>query len=59
MSIPTITIKQIRDNDLNSWAVLVNNIICFGGLSKSSIPYYKKLALQTYNKRKQKQCQVL
>jgi hypothetical protein len=47
MKKPKITAKKLTD-DRCSWAVLINNKICFSGLNRSSVPYYKSLALETY-----------
>jgi len=51
---PVVTTRKIGGDDEYSWAVLLNGNICFSGLNKASLPYYKKLALKTYLKNKTK-----
>jgi len=48
MTKPKLTTKKINGDDNNSWAVLINNRICFSGLNKRSLNYYKSLALETF-----------
>ncbi len=48
---PKITARKYQGDDAYSWAVFVNDHPVVTGLARSSVPYYKQLALEEWEKR--------
>ncbi len=43
---PKITARKYQGDDLASWAVFVNNRPVFTGMYRREVPYYRKLAAE-------------
>jgi hypothetical protein len=46
MTKPKITAKKFGGDDAYSWAVFIDGRPAFTGLTRSEVPYYKKIAAE-------------